>query len=244
MSIQDLIMNTQDLDGEIEIDLLEMDEVSAHAKGGGIVSYTAMVSSETTVSKNAFVEDFARIFGKCRVGDNAIVKDEATLFENVSVSKNACVSGKACLMGSVVVTDNARIFDEAMLGGSGTVAGQTVVKGKARLSGKYLLTGETFVEGDINISGSFIFRDVYISASASFPDWKKVSLKSAVITKTPGVYYNDEVVIICTDNCLFINDHRVNYDDVAWASIVEIEEDDEVALLMRKYKTVIESMME
>ena len=103
------------------------------------------IEKESNLDGDAWVFDYAKVFGDAVVYDNAVVSDNAT------VSGYALVFGHAKVTGSSTVSDRARVFGYSMVYGSSRVNGNARVYGQSRLYDIAQVSGNSQLFGDASV---------------------------------------------------------------------------------------------
>jgi carbonic anhydrase/acetyltransferase-like protein (isoleucine patch superfamily) len=122
---------------------------------GGVVSNTAVVGPEVTVSPDSAVLDFAVISGRAAIDEGSVVRDRA------------CVGGTAHVRGSSTVAQ------AAMVDGRSLVTGGSLIDGEAHVTGDAVVisarvTNDGFVGGDRVVLGELgVIDDTSVSSNVT-----------------------------------------------------------------------------
>lgn len=132
--------------------------------GGDAYVYDfALVWGDALVTDNACIGGSSQVFERARVGGdayvdgNAIICENARVYGHAYVRMSASVGGSSQICDKTLITDHAKIFgyaeisDDAKVGGNSTVGGS--VRGRAIVSGKALVGEDAVIEDDAQIFG-------------------------------------------------------------------------------------------
>ena len=108
------------------------------------------VEAENNLSQDgdAWISDYACVYGDARVTDDARVYGDAWVSGNAFVFGDARVYGDAFVFGNALVSGNAFVFGDAR------VSGEARVSGDARVYGDAWVSGEARVSGDAKVSAN------------------------------------------------------------------------------------------
>lgn len=133
---------------------------------GGWVESSHLHDGSPRISDNAWVFDYAWVYGNARVSGDAWVFGKAQVSGNARISGNAWVAGSAQVFGgaqvfgSAQVRRNAQVFGGAQVSGSAQVRGNAQVFDSAQVFGSAQISGGARVYGDAQVADNARVFDI------------------------------------------------------------------------------------
>ena len=130
-------------------------DVECGAKGGWIESEknlsqdgNAWVGEYAMVFGNAVVRGYAVVSGNAWVYESAVVSGYAWVYDNAKVGGNARISGNAWIDGNAMISGNAWVYGNAKVGGNARISGNAWISEYARISEYAIVGGNAEVCGN------------------------------------------------------------------------------------------------
>lgn len=237
MSVEELELDISVLDEDIVLGI----ELYQHPNGGGLVAETAIVEPSVYIAPTAAVLGNAIVRGNVKLYHFSEISGNATVSGNVILAKNAKIAGNAFVHGNIKVGDDSIIEGNAIVKGNVTLMGQTKIVDSARLNGKFYLSDTTLMI-TATLAGQAVLNSCLVAAPIVFPAVQNLTLTDCKITDVPLFLWDGKAVILCTDDALFLNERRIEEDDLIWGPVLTGEQQQDALLL--KYNKLLRSIIE
>lgn len=211
------------------------------------------LEKEENLSENAWVDEYAEVYGNAKVYGNAIIKGNAIVCENAKVYEyanvgawgkiygNAKVYGEASIYGEARVSDNAKVYGEASVMQQAQIQGNACVFTKAVVGGQARVCENAKVYGEAKVYTAFIRGNACICNKAFISD--KVCVFGDGKIQTTNDYYIINIVGLGLGQTIFFktidNNIKVHCEYNFFGSLEEFKEEIEHLCLKESEKKEI-----